>query len=132
MLPKNERLKDRYLFNLAFKKKKKLNSSLLLLYYLSNRKDINNLPKNAFIVGLSIDKRSVKRNLIKRRMKAAYMLISKKIRFLNKISVLIWVAKESIKDATFGQIKGTMESLLYKLLESEEVYSSKSLLAIQH
>lgn len=116
MLPKKERLKDRYLFNLTFKKRSKLASNLLLLYYLLNRKDINDLPKTAFIVGLSVDKRATKRNLIKRRMRAAYKELRKNIGNLNKISVLAWIGKEPIKNATFKQIKESMEFLLKKLI----------------
>jgi len=129
MLPKKERLKDRYLFNLTFKKKNKLASNLLLLYYLLNRKDINDLPKTAFIVGLSIDKRATKRNLIKRRMRAAYTLIKKKIESLNKTSVLIWIAKEGVKNATFKQIKESMEFLLKKLVIFKNTYNSNGSLA---
>ena len=124
MLPKSERLKEKYLFNLAFKKRQKLSSNLLSLYYLFNRKDINELPKTAFIVGVRIDKKSNIRNLIKRRMRAAYQLIRKTLFSLEKdknklcfISVLIWIANPSIKNATFEQIKSVMEGLLRKLLK---------------
>ena len=126
MLAKAERLKERYLFNLAFKlgktKRQKINSNLLTLYYLFKRKDINTLPKTAFIVGLSVNKKANKRNLIKRRMKAAYQSIKKKLFLLpnNKlkdISVLIWIANPAIKDATFEQIKSGEENLLNKLVK---------------
>lgn len=129
MLPKKERLKDRYLFNLTFKKKNKLASNLLLLYYLLNRKDINDLPKTAFIVGLSIDKRATKRNLVKRRMRTAYKELRKSVGNLNKISVLAWIGKESIKNATFKQIKESMESLLKKLVIFKNTYNSNGSLA---
>ena len=129
MLPKPERLKDKYLLNTAFKlgrtKKQKLNSSLFALYYLFRRNNINNLPKTAFIAPLVIDKRSNKRNLIKRRMRAAYILIKNKLINTNKnsfkaISVLIWVANPEIKNATFEQIKNTMYNLLTKLTKETE------------
>ena len=125
MLAKTERLKERYLFNLTFKlgktKNQKFNSKLLSLYYLFSKKDINMFNirpsiKTAFIVGLRVDKKSTARNLIKRRMKAAYQLLKKT--FIEKpgnISVLIWIANPPIKNATFEQIKDSMKNLLMKL-----------------
>ena len=124
MLAKSERLKERYLFNIAFKKRQKLSSDLLSLYYLFKRKDINKLKeqfilsKAAFIVGLRVDKRAVRRNLIKRRMRSAYRLVRKKYfseNSKNNLQALIWIANPNIKNATFEQIKSSMERLLNKL-----------------
>ena len=121
MLPKTERLKERNLFNLAFKlgktRNQKINSRLLSLYYLFNKKDINMLNiKTAFIVGLRVDKKATIRNRIKRRMKASYQFLKKTL-FKNKrnISVFIWIANPPIKDATFEQIKDSMKNLLMRL-----------------
>jgi len=133
MLSKIERLKEKYLFKIAFKKRQKLNSIFLSLYYLFKRNDINKLekvlPKVAFIVGLGVSKKATKRNLIKRRMRAAYTLIKKKIESLNKTSVLIWIAKEGVKNATFKQIKESMEFLLKKLVIFKNTYNSNGSLA---
>ena len=134
MLPKLERLKDKHLFNLAFKlgktKKQKFNSNLLTLYYLFKEKDINRfIPKTAFIVGLRVDKKSNKRNLVKRRMKASYQILRKKLinSYNSKISVLIWIAHPAITSATFQEIKDTMEALLNRLVKVENVgFSSRS------
>lgn len=121
MIPQSERLKDRRIFNLVFnpknQSKQRVSSSMLTLYYyLFRKKDINMFPKVAFIVGVKIDKKSTKRNLIKRRMRAAYGLIKKtdKMRILS-FSVLIWIANPGIKNATFEQIKSLMNSLLTKI-----------------
>ena len=122
MLPKSERLKERHCFTIAFKKKQRIGSKLLTLYYLYKRNNINALPKIAFVVGVSISKKANKRNLIKRRMRAAYQLIKKK--FINSknsrsnaIFGLIWVANPSIMDATFEQIKIAEEELLTRLIK---------------
>lgn len=122
MLPKKERLKDRRLFNLTFKKRQKRSSNLLTVYYLFpiNKKDINYLPKTSFIAGLNIDKRATKRNQIKRRMREAYKLIKKKLittnnNILSLCSVLIFIANPNIKSATFEQIRETMLDLLTKI-----------------
>ena len=65
MLPKAERLKERYIFNIAFKKKQKISSPLITLYYFLQRKDINrfkngerSFPKAAFIVITKINKKT--------------------------------------------------------------------------
>lgn len=116
MLPKRERLKEKYLFKVAFKKRQKLGLTFLSLYYLFRKNDINKstLPKCAFIVGLGVDKRATKRNLVKRRMRAAYVMIKKKFD-LKRVSVLIWIAHPPIASATFEQVNDSMERLLNKL-----------------
>ena len=96
---------------------------MLLLYYLFKKKDQEiQLPKTAFIVGVRVDKKANKRNLIKRRMRAAYRFFREGFidNKLKKISVLIWIANPNIKNATFKQIKGSMENLL-KRLESKQL-----------
>lgn len=123
MLPKSERLKEKYLFDLAFnlgkKRKQKINSDLLSLYYLYRKKDINkSIPiKTAFIVGIRVDKKANRRNIVKRRMRAAYAVLMKKNLnpLKNKVSVLIWIANPLIKDATFEQIKISMEKIITRL-----------------
>lgn len=120
MLPKSERLKNRHFFNIAYKKGEKLSSNLLTLFYLVKKKDNNNLPKAAFVAGLKIDKKATKRNLIKRRAKAAYRLIMKKLintnkNYFNPYFVFIFIAKPAVKNATFEQIKESMNTLLTRL-----------------
>ena len=123
MLTKEERLKDRRVFNIVFnigkKYKQKINSELITLYFLFKKKDINKWTiKSAFIVSTKIDKKATKRNLLKRRMRAAYKIIRGKIitsKNLNKVSVLVWIANPPIKDATFNQIEVAMENIFKKL-----------------
>ena len=122
MLPKTERLKERYLFNTAFnigkKNGQKLSSDLLLLYYLFKKREQGvQLPKTAFIVGIRVEKKADKRNLIKRRMRSAYRFLRERLinNKLKKISVLIWIANPNIKNATFKQLKDSMENVLRKL-----------------
>ncbi|OGI20236.1 MAG: hypothetical protein A3B68_05265 [Candidatus Melainabacteria bacterium RIFCSPHIGHO2_02_FULL_34_12] len=137
MLPKAERLKEKSLFNIAFntgkRKKQRLNSSLLSLYYLF-KKDINRLtrsgfkllyPKVAFIVGIRVDKKANKRNLIKRRMRAAYKMLKKELVTQNENStgVFIWIANPGIKEATFQQIRQTMSVLISKIAGSGGSFS---------
>ena len=128
MLPKTERLKERYLFNTTFnigkKNGQRLSSDLLLLYYLFKKREQEiQLPKTAFIVGIKVENKANKRNLIKRRMRSAYRFFRERLisnSKLKKISVLIWIANPNIKNATFKQIKGSMENLL-KRLESKQL-----------
>ena len=129
MLPKTERLKDRRLFNIAFKRKQAIRTPLVSLYYLYEKveKDINQLngkylPKTAFIVSTSIEKKANKRNLIKRRMREIYKDIKMPFYFIDKsqnkiyvIHVLIWISNPKVKDVTFLEVKKTMKSVLNKL-----------------
>lgn len=125
MMPKLERLKDKYFIDLAFKKRQKLSTKLLSVYYLLKLKDINRFNcgsvdvKSAFIVPLKVDKRSTKRNLVKRRMKEAYRVITVKNILLkgSTIKVLIWVAHPQVKDARFSEIKDAMYMLLSRLVK---------------
>lgn len=124
MLSKQDRLKDKFLINLAFKKKQKLSSKLFSLYYLLKPKDINRFNndstgvKSTFIAPLKIDKRSTKRNLVKRRMNEAYKIIKSNILIpSSKIKALVFIAHPAIKDAAFGEIKDTMGRLLSKLVK---------------
>ena len=135
MLPRLERLKEKKLFNIAFTKKQRLTTGILSLYYLFFKKDINKLQKKqtiakaAFIVGLRVDKRATRRNLIKRRMRAAYRLTVKNNINLddNNLSALIWIANPSIKDATFEQIQNSMKNLLNKLRMLEKISPASKL-----
>lgn len=123
MLPKTERLKERYLFTTTFnigkKNGQRLSSDLLLLYYLFKKREQEiQLPKTAFIVGIKVENKANKRNLIKRRMRSAYRFFRERLisnSKLKKISVLIWIASPNIKNATFKQIRDSMENLLKKL-----------------
>ena len=78
-----------------------------------------NFDKNASRVE-QFFKKANKRNLVKRRMRAAYNMIKQKLQSTNKdkllkMSVLIWIAHPPIASATFEQIKDSMERLLNKL-----------------
>ena len=123
MLSKTERLKERNLFNITFnigkKNNQRLSSDLLLLYFLFRKREQDiQLPKTAFIVGIKVDKKANKRNLVKRRMRSAYRFFRERLisnNKLKKISVLIWIANPNIKNATFKQIKDSMENLLRRL-----------------
>lgn len=126
MLGKSERLKDRYLFDVTFKigktKRQKLSSKYLLLYYLFTKKDHPKcMPKTAFIVGLKVDKRATQRNLIKRRMRASYQLIKKKLINLNKnnLFALIWIANPEANTASYKEINQTMEKMLTSIVRKE-------------
>lgn len=126
MLQKSERLKDRYLFDVTFKigktKKQKLSSKYLLLYYLFNRKGQTvSMPKTAFIVGLKVDKRATQRNLIKRRMRASYQLIKKKLINSNKnnLFALIWIANPEANAASYKEISQSMERMLTSIVRKE-------------
>lgn len=142
MLPKEERLKDRSLFNTIFNKRysktQKLTTKLFSLYFLYKKNNINRFdvskvskskvfPKVAFIAPFKLDKRATKRNLFKRRMRAAYQLIKKQLIDLNNNypSVLIWIANPFIKDATFEQIKNSMEYLIKKIERAKVIHENR-------
>ncbi len=120
MLQKSERLKESYLFDLAFKlgkiKKQKQSSLYFQLYYLLKKNaHQKTLPKCGFVVSLKVDKKAVKRNLYKRRMREAYLLAREKLNISSntKLFALVFIINPEIKNASFAQIKDTM----YKILE---------------
>lgn len=124
MLAKEDRLKDRHKFNVAFKKKQVLRSDLLSIYYLYDKKNLNekiSSPKIGFVVSTKIDKRATARNLIKRRLREAFKLLKKPI-ILSKneslvysVSVLILIVNPKISSASYIDIKNNLKTLLNKL-----------------
>jgi len=67
MISKKYRLKGETNFRNIFKKGKKIFSQFLGLYWLENGLDISRF---GIIVSLKVDKRSTRRNLLKRRLRA--------------------------------------------------------------
>lgn len=127
MLAKDERLKERRSFNIAFKNKLVIRSRLLSLYFVYRKVPESkigefNLPKAAFIVGVSVNKNAVGRNLIKRRMREAYKELKRKVvikdRKENKFYViqsLILIANKEADKASFRDIKASVSELFEKL-----------------
>lgn len=93
-------------FKQIFQRGKKINNPYFTIIYLKNDNDpINRL---AFIAPKKHFKKACQRNLIKRRLKAIFNQINFKITGIN----LIIVAKNSLLEKNFEEIKNILENSL--------------------
>ena len=94
-------------FRYVYRKGKSLPSKMLVMIY--------NKSKTGMVkVGFSVSKRignSVTRNRIKRRLREAFRPF---IPGIKPGYDIIFIAREAVKDAEFGHISATMESMLTK------------------
>ena len=118
MLPKNFRLKKKSEFAATFFQKKFVNSDLFTLNIGKNKTNQSYPTKVAFVVSKKIDKRAVVRNIIKRRMRAAYWEILKENNIdLSKWISMIFIAKSECLDANYEQILYQMRHIINKGLK---------------
>lgn len=118
MLPKNFRLKKKSEFAATFYQNRFVNSDLFTLNIGKNKTNPDYPCKVAFVVSKKNDKRAVIRNLIKRRMRAAYWEILKDNNIdLTKWMSMIFVAKHPCIDADYEQILSQMKYIIKKGLK---------------
>ncbi len=115
MLSQNYRLKKKSEFTATFFQGRFVNSDLFTLNIGKNKTNQTYPCKVAFVVSKKIDKRAVVRNLIKRRMRAAYQEILKSDNIeLNRWMSMIFVAKSSCLDADYQTILHQMRYIIGK------------------
>ncbi len=118
MLPQNLRLKKKSEFTATFFQGRYVNSDLFTLNIGKNKTSLDYPCKVAFVVSKKTDKRAVVRNLIKRRMRAAYWQIIKDNNIdLTRWMSMIFIAKNPCTEATYEQILSQMKYIINKGLK---------------
>lgn len=114
MLPKKSRLAKKKDIDFVFKKGKALNSDFLIFKFLKNQINENRF---GFIVSKKISNKAAKRNLVKRRLRAAVVSYFKDYNNINNkksIDVLI-ITLPKIVNKSFLEIKEVVHSFLKKI-----------------
>lgn len=107
MLERKRRLNKNRYFQYMYKKGEKINSSNMYLVYLKTKFKPNRF---GFVVSNKIGK-AVKRNLVKRRLRA---IVQEMLNIIDPTFNFIVVAKESIRELDYPQIKKEVYSLFKK------------------
>lgn len=110
MLKKTQRLKSFKQIGRIYQLKRSVANPFLILYAGVAKKDENIETKITFVISKKIDKRAVKRNLIKRRLREAYTIINPKI----NLEDMIIISRPPILNASFEEIKTALEDILDK------------------
>ena len=125
MLPKQERLKKETDFKKLFRLKLSASTPNLVAYVVLNKLTNNTeLPKVGFIVGKKVDKRSTRRNKVKRLLRESYKLIRKSYpETVNPFKLIVFIARPSIQDKNYMQVYQEVNICLKKV----QKYIKKSL-----
>jgi len=113
MLPKNQRLKGKKLFNEIYKKGRVYSNNLLVIYLFNrgNRYPDLHESRAGFVVSKKISKKAVIRNKIRRRTSECYRILTSGI--CNNTDI-IWCVRKAIINATMSDIKSAVFDLLTK------------------
>lgn len=111
MLPKENRLKNRYIFRRTLGGKRLFIGPYFVLYAYSSRKAP--MPQVGFIVSKKVHKRAVQRNRVKRQLRSLVrtFLFSEKHSpsLLSSHSALVFIARKPIVDVPFIRIHEEMQ-----------------------
>lgn len=116
MLKKKYRLRKNIAFSATFKLKNCKSNDFLTIYKGKEKNDKTIPTKIGIVVSKKIHKRAVKRNKIKRRLKAIYLDFIKNNELSNiKDSIsIIFIARSKILDLSYNEIKNTVHDLIQK------------------
>lgn len=118
MLEKKYRLKKNFEFRITYLQKKFSHSNLFSLNIGKIKPNEDYTTRVAFVVSKKIDKRAVKRNLIKRRMREAYRsFLQDETLDFQRWKTMVFMAKKDCLDADFVQIKAAMLECIKKALK---------------
>ena len=106
MLPKSQRLRERREFDITYRLKQSVSNEYIVLYV--GKKKHNDLKptKTGFVVGKKVDKRSTRRNRIKRLLREAFKNALKKgeLEYAKSCYSIIFLARQSCLNATYEQV----------------------------
>jgi ribonuclease P protein component len=108
MLPKQNRLKKKKDFELAFKKGKSFKDGFLALRAAQNNLEISRF---AFVVSKRVSKKAVVRNKIRRRLSS---VAEKEIKNIKNGLDVVFIALPGIEKKEFLEIKATVYALFTK------------------
>jgi ribonuclease P protein component len=110
MLPIKHRLKKKKDFEIIFKQGKNIKNKLFFLKFLSTQ---NNYSRIGIVVSKKIAKQAVKRNKIKRQLRAA----TKKVieAFSSKVDIII-IALPPIKKARYQEIEQSISTAFKNII----------------
>ena len=117
MLKQQNRLKSRRAFRATYNNRNIVSTDLIILYAGKIKTDKNCPTRVGFVVSKKIHKRAVKRNKIKRllRENIRLMLKNKELANIEDYQSLIFIAKQSILDKDFKEIRNAILILMDKL-----------------
>ena len=117
MLKKENRLKHRRAFSATYNNKNIVSNEIIIVYAGKIKTDKNCPTRVGFVVSKKVHKRAVKRNKIKRLMRENIRLLLKnnELANFNNYQSLIFMAKESIIEKNFEDIRNTILILMDKL-----------------
>jgi len=117
VLKKQNRLKNKALFNKIYKLSNSSATNSLILYIDKEKNDKNCPTRVGFVVSKKVHKRAVKRNRIKRLLRENIRLMLKQNEFeqINKYQNLIFIARSNILDMNFKEINDAILILFKKL-----------------
>ena len=117
MLKKENRLKSKRAYTATYNNKNIASNNLIVVYAGKEKTDKNCPTRVGFVVSKKIHKRAVKRNKIKRllRENIRLMLKNKELANIEDYQSLIFIAKQSILDKDFKEIRNAILILMDKL-----------------
>ena len=114
MLPRENRLKNKYAFNATYKVKNFHHKGGITVNV--GKKSENDTPvKIGFVVSKKTHKRSVKRNRLKRLMRESIRLILKEDNSLNQYMSLVFTAHTSALGKSFDEIDKSIKFLIKEI-----------------
>jgi ribonuclease P protein component len=106
LLPKKQRLRQKREFDITYRVKQSVSNEYVILYVGKKKHDELKPTKAGFVVSKKIDKRSTKRNRIKRLFRETFKNILKNedAEFVKTRYAVIFLARQACLGASYDQI----------------------------
>jgi ribonuclease P protein component len=106
LLPKKQRLREKREFDITYRLKRSVSNEYIILYVGKKKHDESKPTKAGFVVSKKIDKRSTRRNRIKRLFRETFKSILKNedVVFAKTRYAMIFLARQACLGANYEQI----------------------------